>query len=46
MTPVGYLMVRNVDPFTGGPEGLAGILVLAVIVTVLYGYDYYVTRNA
>lgn len=45
MTPVGYLMVRDVDPFTGGPEGLAGILVLAVIVTVLYGYDYYVTRN-
>jgi len=45
MTPLGYLMVRNVNPMFGGPEGLAGIAVLAVIVTVLYGYDYY-NRNA
>lgn len=45
MTPLGYLMVRNVNPLIGGPEGLTGIAVLAVIVTVLYGYDYY-NRNA
>jgi len=46
MTPLGYLIVRNVNPLTGGPEGLTGIVVLAVIVMVLYGYDYIVTRNA
>jgi hypothetical protein len=36
MSPLGYVIIRNVDPFIGGPEGIAGIIVLFVIVLIIW----------
>jgi len=36
LTPLGYILVRDVNPLTGGTEGLAGICVLLVISLILF----------
>jgi len=39
INPLGYIVIRNVDPLTGGTEGMAGIAVLIIILTIFLLYS-------
>jgi len=36
LTPLGYILVRDVNPLAGGPEGVAGLCILLIISLILF----------